>query len=124
MASAEILMSKVQRKIWHIAWEMWKHRNKFLHETNYSHHPQEIKEIDLEVEYEWNRNLDLLSPTYSTLFHGTLEDKLSKPHRMKLKWLVTLWALRELHQPDYFTTVVTANDPMTRYRYLKWKTQI
>ena len=100
---------------------MWEHRNKFLHETNFSYHPQEIIEINREVENEWNTNLNGLPTTYSTLFTGTLEAKISKTHRMKLKWLTTVWALRETHTPDYFTTTAAIADPMTRYRYLKWK---
>ena len=112
--SPKLLISQLQRKVWHIAWRMWEHRNLFLHDTNYSFHPQEIKAIDTDIKSEWERGLDALPQQYVTLFNGTLERKLGIPHRDKLKWLATIWALRELQQPNYFQTVSTTTEPMTK----------
>ena len=119
--SPKLLLSQLQRKIWHIAWQLWEHRNLFLHDTNKSYHPQEIQAIDKEIRNEWTRGLDQLPQKYATLFTGTLKHKLQSSHRDKLKWLTSIWALTEMQQPNYFTLISTDTDPLTRYRYLKWK---
>ena len=119
--SPQLLLSKAQRKIWHIAWMMWDHRNKFLHEENKSYHPNEIIGIDREIRQEWSMNLDQIPPTYAALFSGTLEQKLKKQHSAKIRWLTTIWSLREIHTPDYLTNVQHTIEPMTRYRYIQWK---
>ena len=119
--SAQLLLSRLQRRIWQIAWNIWDHRNKFLHEENNSYHPTEINAINKEIEHEWVRHVDNLPPQYSTLFSGTLDDKQKKTHTAKLRWLTTIWALRETHNPDYFLTCTHEIEPMTRYRYMRWK---
>ena len=43
--SSQLLLSKVQRRIWKVAWSLWAHRNNFLHDRNKSFHPQEIKDM-------------------------------------------------------------------------------
>ena len=119
--SPYLLLASVQRKIWKIAWDIWEHRNKFLHETNHSYHPTEKRAIDKEIAHEWEKQLDGLPRQYLTLFHGTLQQKHAKSHTAKLKWLTTIWTLREMVNPNYFTQVHHDIDPMTRHRYLAWK---
>ena len=103
---------------------MWEQRNLFLHETNHSFHPQEIKAIDTEIEFEMEKGLDNLDPTYSPLFSYTLPTLLEKLHVNKLNWVTTVWTVRELNNPAYFLDNDTVMDPLTRYRYLRWKQQL
>ena len=50
--SPMLILSKTQRKIWMIAWNMWLHRNSILHEENHSIHPNEVKSLDEVIVYE------------------------------------------------------------------------
>ena len=115
--STILLLSKVQQRIWQIAWDIWEHRNKFLHEENKSYHPTETKAINKEIEQEWHRKLDKLPSKYTSLFSGTLEAKLKQQHVVKLKWLATIWSLREIYDTNDLSTTSTIADPMTRHRY-------
>ena len=72
LKSPQLLLSKVQRRVWHIAWKLWEHRNKFLHETNHSYHPTEIIAISAKIEKEWKRNLEDIQREHSVFFSGTL----------------------------------------------------
>ena len=69
--STQLLLSKVQRRIWQIAWDIWEHRNKFLHKTNHSYHPTEIKAINQEIIQEWTRNLDKIPSTFESVSWNT-----------------------------------------------------
>ena len=48
-SSLLLFLSKTQRRIWQIAWALWEHRNKFLHDRNKSFHPKEIKNLQEEI---------------------------------------------------------------------------
>lgn len=122
--SSTLLLSKTQRRIWKVAWSLWSHRNQYLHDTNNSFHPQEIQNIDHEITYERNKGLDTLSTSYSTLFSEPLIVLLAKTHIQKLNWLTTVWTVRELNDNAYFLETQTSFDPLTRYRYLRWKQQL
>ena len=87
----------------------------------HSYHPQEIKDINKEITHEWVIGLGSLNNQHSSLFNGTLEDKLKSNHKTKLRWLTTVWTLRELQHPEYLSQAMEQSDPMTRYRYLRWK---
>ena len=119
--SPQLLLSKLQRCIWLIAWKSWEHRNKFLHEENKSYHPEEIKLIKKEIDQEWTTGLDKIPQQYAQLFSGKLEDILKKKHNAKLKLLTTAWSLQEAHATDCFLTTPTISDPLIRYRNLRWK---
>ena len=119
--SPQLLLTKLQRRIWHIAWKAWEHRNNFLHEDNNSYHPEEIKLIKKEIEQEWGKGLEAIPQQYGQLFQGSMESLLKKKHTAKLKWLTTVWSLREAQRSDYFLTIPTIADPLTWYRYMRWK---
>ena len=122
--SSTLLLSKAQRRIWMVAWAMWEQRNLFLHDTNQSFHPQELKAIDTEIQYELGKGLANLAPTYSPLFSINLPSFLETSHVNKLNWITTIWTVRELNNPAYFLDNDTDMDPLTRYRYLRWKQQL
>ena len=100
---------------------MWGHRNAFLHENNKSLHPHEITAIDKEIEYELSQGLALLPHSHTNLFSEALPVLLEKTLSNKLNWLTTVWTLRELHNSSYFMASNTIVDPLSRYRYLRWK---
>ena len=123
--SSLLLLSKAQRRIWKIAWHLWNHHNAILHDKNKSFHPSEIQNIDKELQFEWDKNIDTLPSSYPSLFPGTLQSLLSKTHANKLNWLITVWSVRELFNPLYFSNNVNSNaEPMSRYRYLSWKQKL
>ena len=119
--SSQLLLSKVQRRIWKIAWALWEHRNNFLHDRNKSFHPQEIKDVVNEITFEKQKGLDTLSNKFHTLFSKSLQQLLDQLHINKLNWLVTVWTARELVNPAYLYENTSAVDPLTRHWYLKWK---
>ena len=80
-----------------------------------SYHPQETIAINKEIENEWNLGLNGLHSSHSGLFSGHLEAHLKTSHKNKLRWLITVWSLREAQTPDYFVTSHSVADPMTRY---------
>ena len=119
--SSQLLLSKVQRRIWKVAWSLWAHRNNFLHDRNKSFHPQEIKDIVKEITFEKNKGLSTLSNKFDTLFSKSLQQILEQSHINKLHWLVTVWTARELVNPAYLYENTANADPLTRQRYFKWK---
>lgn len=94
-ASSLLLLSKVQRRIWKIAWLMWEHRNHQLHEEMSSCPAVEQTAINDEVQNEWNLGLSMLPDRYRYLFSGTLDTKLQKSYHNKRIWLASVWLARE-----------------------------
>ena len=95
--------------------------NQYLHDTNNLFHPQEIQNINYEITYERNKGLDTLFPSYASILSEPLIALLAKTHIQKLNWLTTVWTVRELNNNAYFLETQTDFDPLTRYRYLRWK---
>ena len=116
-----LLLSKLQRWIWHIAWKAWEHRNTVLHEDQNSYHPKEIKLINNKIKQEWELGADAIPQQFWPLFGGRLEALMKKKHTAKLKWITTIWSLWETYSKDYFQHNQSCVDPLTRYRYMRWK---
>jgi hypothetical protein len=97
--SSLLWTSRVQRKIWLIAWDMWEHRNNFLHNDGKTMHSIEMTALNEEIGLEWNTGIEQLPPKYAYLFHGTLQQRLEDKIKHKLMWIYSLWAARdnELH---------------------------
>jgi hypothetical protein len=51
--SSTLWISRAQRRIWMIAWNMWSHRNNFLHNDRKTIHLFEMAELDDEIRSEW-----------------------------------------------------------------------
>jgi hypothetical protein len=68
--SSILWISRVQRKIWHIAWKMWEQRNEFLHHNGETIHTYEMNALGEEIQKEWDEGLGQLPPTYNHLFNG------------------------------------------------------
>ena len=76
--SSILLLSKVQRCKWKIAWDMWEHRNNHLHSGKSSIPEVERQAINDEVTNEWNIGISALPAHHQHLFRGTLQEKLRK----------------------------------------------
>jgi hypothetical protein len=74
--SSLLWISRVQRRIWLMAWNMWEHRNNFLHNDGTTIHTYETRAINEEIREEWTTGLGQLSPTYNHLFNGDLQHRL------------------------------------------------
>ena len=70
-----------------VAWALWEHRNKFLHDRNKSFHPQEINEIHRDFAIEWNNGLDGLLTKYASLLSKPLPHLLNQSNVHKFNWL-------------------------------------
>ena len=101
MKSPLLLLSKTQRRIWMIAWNMWMNRNTTLHKAKKSIHPNDITSLHKEIEYELSLGSDTLPTTYHHLFNFTPDDMKAKPNDIKLIWLYSVWSTRELIDDNY-----------------------
>jgi hypothetical protein len=93
--SSLLWISRVQRRIWLIAWELWEHRNSQLHNKGNTIHSYEMQELDIEIRNEWGSGLDQLPQTYTHLFDGSLENRITDNVHQKLMWLISVWTARD-----------------------------
>jgi hypothetical protein len=68
--SCILWISRVQRKIWHIAWSMWDQPNEYLHHKGETIHAFEMRALDSEINTEWDTGIDQLPLSYNYLFQG------------------------------------------------------
>ena len=92
--SSVLWISRLQRKIWHIAWSMWLHRNNALHSDGTTIHQYETTMLDREIVQEWNRQHSLPSQ-YAHMFKGTLQQRLQSTTHQKQRWLASIWSAQE-----------------------------
>ena len=92
--SSLLWTSKLQRRIWHIAWTLWDHRNQILHADGGSIHQYESTLLDQEIIAEWN-NERTLPQQYSHLFRGDLEARLQSNTQHKRQWITSVWTAQE-----------------------------
>ena len=95
-------MAKLQNKIWQIAWTMWDHRNKHLHEENNHIHESSLAALNEQIEKELEIGLSTLPRRYERLFKRT-RDRLEKDNIDQNKqWLTSVWAARDKYNEcDY-----------------------
>ena len=87
--SSILWCSRLQRKIWLIAWALWKQRNDMLHTHGQTIHQYDSSLLNDEIRDEWNtaRNLP---QQYHHLFQGTLEAQLEGSIHHKRQWLTSI----------------------------------
>jgi hypothetical protein len=117
--SPDLWMTKMQRKIWEIAWKMWRHRNDFLHNDGTTIHFQESAAINRAIRMEHNATGEGLPDMYQYLFRGEVENIIQQPIHAKQDWLRSVWAARDHHMPGQ----VGPRDSMAESHYLRWKTK-
>ena len=119
--SSLLLLSKVQRRVWRIAWLMWEHRNHHLHDKISSCPVVEQTAINDEVKNEWNLGLSTLLDRYRYLFNGTLDVKLQKSYHSKRLWLASVWTAQETVDINHLVNNQLQTDTTIRLRFEKWK---
>ena len=123
--SAILLLSKVQRRIWQIPWHMWLERNSHLHNKKHSVHPQEEKNLNHEITYEWTTGHHTLEEHHRHYFQGQLTELLKKTATRKINWLFGVWAARETKNTGYLVINSHANaNAALREKYIKWKQKV
>ena len=120
-SSSLLLLSKVQHHVWKITWDMWSHRNEYLHGDKASIPNVEQTLIDTEVTNEWNIGILTLARRHHHLFRTSLEVILQKSYHNKRTWLASVWTAREIHDANHLTNNPTHTDNTIRLRHEQWK---
>ena len=96
-------------KLWAITFNLWKHRNQILHETDAVHALSGMNILHSSITAEYNLGQDELPMPYSPFFYQPLIQLLRKSHTYLKRWYMTVRAGRESHYEqhpiiDEFTT--------------------
>ena len=99
-------------KLWSITFNIWKHRNHVLHDTDAVHQLSGMEILKQSITAEYNLGQDELPRPYSPFFYQPLLLLLRKSHTYLKRWFMTVRAGRESYyenQPitDEFTTDTT-----------------
>ena len=111
-------ISRFQRRIWHIPWQMWQHRNEFLHNEGKTIHFQETAAIHRAIRYEYRILRNGLPESYQHLFRDGVEDTIKHDIYTKQAWLRSVWVARDHHTP---TLMGYRRDKVAEAFYLRWK---
>ena len=117
MRSPDLWMTRLQRRIWEIAWQMWRHRNEFLHNDGTTIHFQETAAMNREIRNEYEIGGNDLPAKYQYLFHGDVEELIQRSIHLKQDWLRSVWVARDHHTP----ALVGPRDGIAEGFYLRWK---
>ena len=103
--------------IWQIAWTMWDHRNKHLHEENNHIHESSLEALNEQIEKELEIGLSTLPRRYERLFKRT-RDRLEKDNiDQKKQWLTSVWAARD----KYNECDMQERNAEVRIFYERWR---
>ena len=114
MKSAEIWIATVQHKLWLLAFNMWDHRNKVLHNTRHSIFPHEMVAIDSEIMQEMQLGNANLPQSQRYLFQGTAQEKLRWTISMKIQWLISTRRSRNCFYPLRSLPLPIRHDTVSR----------
>jgi hypothetical protein len=93
--SSILWISCIQRWIWLIAWNLWEHRNQFLHNEGRTIHLYETQALDEEIALKWETGIGQLPPKNSHLFQGDIQTRLEEPINTKMMWILSVWSARD-----------------------------
>ena len=120
LKSPDLWMAKCQLRIWEIAWQMWQHRNDFLHNNGTTIHFQEVAATDQEIRNEYQMTCTGLPASYHHLFQTNIEDLINSPIFTKQEWLMSVWVARDHHMPAQ----VRPRNEIAEAFYLRWKKKL
>jgi hypothetical protein len=72
------------RKMWQVAWDLWEHRNGYLHDNENN---LISLQVNAEIQNEFTLGYRELDPPSRTLFAGGLNAVLHKPLEIRQQWL-------------------------------------
>mgnify|MGYP003546995810 FL=1 len=67
------MASRTYKKLWDIAWEMWDHHNRVIHDKEFS---VESEEVNIEIRGEWTMGGQGLPRDVQPLFHQNRKELL------------------------------------------------
>ena len=117
LKSPELWITRLQRRIWEIAWEMWQHRNEFLHSDGSTIHFQESAAINTEIRNELQISGNGLPARYQYLFLRDIDHLMGLTIFAKQEWLMTVWVARDHHSPAQ----VGPRNALAEAFYHRWK---
>ena len=120
MKSPILWISRFQRRIWEIPWEMWLHRNEYLHNDGTTIHFQETVAINNEIREEYVTRGGDLPVSYLYLFHHPLDTLLMQSIFSRKEWLMSVWVARDHHTPEHSRT----RNAIAAAYYNRWKKQL
>jgi hypothetical protein len=77
-------LSALIRKMWLIAWDLWEHRNGYLHDKETS---ILITQLNSQIAKQFVSGMQTLDAPTKTLFKPGLQAILAKPLEVKQQWL-------------------------------------
>ena len=104
---------------------MWLHYNEVLYDNNNSIYPQELLNLDTEVQYKWNdKGLGNLPHTYQNKFTISIVALLQWSPATKFNWLFKIWAAREIQDNTYLSIQLHHTSiPTIKLKYVACKTR-
>jgi hypothetical protein len=89
-------MVAVIKKLWDVAWDLWEHRNGFLHDAEYQETLYNMANVNAEIRFQFERGCEKLPQRVRYLFEGNLSELLTTSVQHRHKWLATVTAAREM----------------------------
>jgi hypothetical protein len=89
--SSKRWVTSIIKKLWQIAWDIWEHRNGYLHARNTGLHSLYINEI---IATEFNKEHSTLDRETRVLFCPGLEAITNKPLEVREQWIKRVQAAR------------------------------
>ena len=117
--SAELWISRFQKRIWMIPWALWQHRNEFLHNDGTTIHFQDTVAINNEIRIEYEIRGRDLPVSYLHLFQTPVESLLRQSIFSRKEWLTSVWVARDHHSPEHGRS----RNPVALAFYDKWRKQ-
>jgi hypothetical protein len=98
--------------MWQIAWDLWEHRNGYLHNKEDNLISQELNK---RLEQEFNKGTKLLRKSTRALFSGGLAALQRKPLEIRQQWLRRVTLARERDEEAARETFHTERQAMSRW---------
>ena len=91
--NGERFVTSLIRHLWQIAWDMWDHRNRALHELEVNEELRGIKALDSHINELYYKGVQpLMTPDEKVLFHPSLDSLLRLQPPSKRAWIATVEA--------------------------------
>ena len=88
--------SAIIKKLWDIAWDLWEHRNGFLHKEKQT--AQQLAQVEKDVRQEFHLGSSRLAPRDQPLFSKSLEEMLESSYDLQKAWVMLVQAARQRAQ--------------------------